>query len=316
MQKNSLHHHPSSSFPGATRVPCPQLRIRSHQSLSGTGLKPVTMLDPGSVVRVEGRAFASGGREVQEMPLMVASATAAVQGRLPGVAVDVQQVVETPQTASGMGSGVTLVAVTDTGCRLGATAFRDPKQRLSPQQCGQQVVEALLTQLQDGGCVDRFLQDQLVIFMALAVGRSAIRIGPVTDHTTFAIATAESLLPCKFEVQPDGQTNILICLGAGLTAPGRFMHPGSAPTADEAPPPPPSASQEPSGPAARAPIPAQQAPTGGSLPARTSIADRWTAAYGQTSPPSAGSGAAGHKGGKGGGKGSQGKGCSRHAPTD
>jgi RNA 3'-terminal phosphate cyclase (ATP) len=41
--------------------------------------------------------------------------------------------------------------------------------------------------LNDGGCVDDWLQDQLIIFMALAEGTSEILTGSLTQHTQTAI---------------------------------------------------------------------------------------------------------------------------------
>jgi len=49
--------------------------------------------------------------------------------------------------------------------------------------------------------VDKHLADQLVLFMALANGKSVIRASELTQHTTTHIWLIEKFLPVRFEVQ-------------------------------------------------------------------------------------------------------------------
>ena len=44
-------------------------------------------------------------------------------------------------------------------------------------------VERLLKELEHGGCVDGYMQDQLIIISALAKGKSIIMAGPISLHT-------------------------------------------------------------------------------------------------------------------------------------
>ena len=66
------------------------------------------------------------------------------------------------------------------------------------------------------------LQDQLIIFMALAEGTSRLACGPLTLHTQTAIAIAEQLTTAKFTVKPGdeaaGEPCVIKCQGAGLAA--------------------------------------------------------------------------------------------------
>lgn len=73
--------------------------------------------------------------------------------------------------------------------------------------------------------VPRWLQDQLIIFMALAQGASSMLTGEPTLHTRTAIAVAEQLTEAKFEVAPrlpqapgGGGLWRITCQGAGLGA--------------------------------------------------------------------------------------------------
>ena len=45
------------------------------------------------------------------------------------------------------------------------------------------------------------MQDQMIIFMALATGESVLRCGPLTLHTESAIHVAEQLTGAKFTIR-------------------------------------------------------------------------------------------------------------------
>ncbi len=53
-------------------------------------------------------------------------------------------------------------------------------------------------------CLDQHLQDQVIIFMALACGISRVRTGPLTMHTRTAIHVAEILSGASFKVEESG----------------------------------------------------------------------------------------------------------------
>ncbi|XP_020893413.1 RNA 3'-terminal phosphate cyclase [Exaiptasia diaphana] len=82
-------------------------------------------------------------------------------------------------------------------------------------------VDELLRNVESGGCVDEHLQDQLIIFMALAAGKSRVRSGPLTMHTKTAIHIAELVTKASFTVTPCGTDNspetfLIECDGIGL----------------------------------------------------------------------------------------------------
>lgn len=84
-----------------------------------------------------------------------------------------------------------LVAETSTGCILGGSALG--KRNESAEQTGSRAAEDLLVAIKEGACVDKYTQDQLIIFMALANGQSKVRVGEITLHTKTAIHVAERL---------------------------------------------------------------------------------------------------------------------------
>lgn len=100
-----------------------------------------------------------------------------------------------------------LVAETSEGFRLGRDWMYDRKATASTaQQKNKQLVEMVLNELEKelehGGCVDEYMQDQLVVFQALVEGRAKIDYGKgqtVSLHTQTARWVAEQVLGMKFE---------------------------------------------------------------------------------------------------------------------
>ena len=61
------------------------------------------------------------------------------------------------------------------------------------------------------------MQDQLIIFMALAKGTSRIRTGPLTLHTQTAIHYTQLLTGAKFNVHSDSSDKNFIIECEGLS---------------------------------------------------------------------------------------------------
>merc|ERR1712130_839338 len=66
------------------------------------------------------------------------------------------------------------------------------------------------------GCTDRWLQDQLILFMSLAKGRSKMATCSLELHTKTAIYIAELLTGVKFDVSTNKDGTVYIeCDGIG-----------------------------------------------------------------------------------------------------
>lgn len=124
----------------------------------------------------------------------------------------------------GSGSGIMIVAYPSLtnnsmdeekkiNLPLAASALGNRK--TPPIQSGMNAANELIDCITSGGCVDRWLQDQLIPFMALAdsstdsgIKKSEMLVGELTLHTQTAIAVAEWITKCKFEVEriPDGDS--------------------------------------------------------------------------------------------------------------
>jgi len=97
-------------------------------------------------------------------------------------------------------SFIILRAHTSKGCILAASALGERGKKASA--VGHSCAQMLVAEWKAGGCVDSHLQDQLIIFMALANGQSKLRCGPLTLHTRTAIYLAEKLTGANFTVTP------------------------------------------------------------------------------------------------------------------
>ncbi|KAJ1523946.1 hypothetical protein ONE63_010494 [Megalurothrips usitatus] len=180
-------------------------------------LRPVSLLDPGRVTRVWGRAFVAGNIHVQDAQKMAELCHHQIKSAYGDIKIEIIGYKENPQQAVGNGSGINLFAETSTGNIFGASSLG--KRNLNVQEVSAQAVTELLNTIRSGGCVDNHIQDQIIILMALADGKSAVKCGPLTLHTKTAIYIAELLTKARFHVEecPDG-TNIISCDGIGMKA--------------------------------------------------------------------------------------------------
>ncbi len=120
---------------------------------------------------------------------------------------------------------VFLVAISTNGYRLGRDRMRNClRQNVSlADRRVDQLIEEVTTQLfgeiEHGGCVDTYMQDQLAVFQALAEGRSVVDGGQKEPslHTKTARWVLQKMLGVEFDDR-DGS-----CKGIGLVAGERFM---------------------------------------------------------------------------------------------
>ncbi|KAJ8305578.1 hypothetical protein KUTeg_016123 [Tegillarca granosa] len=138
-------------------------------------LQSVTMTDQGKITHIHGKAFVAGVLPKKKHQTRIS--------------IDVLQ--ETTDRAFGNGCGIIVVAETDTGCVLAGCGLG--KKGVPAERVGASAAEDLLNNIDAGSCVDSFLQDQLIILMALAKGKSTIKCGSMTLHTETAIHIAKQL---------------------------------------------------------------------------------------------------------------------------
>jgi RNA 3'-phosphate cyclase len=69
------------------------------------------------------------------------------------------------------------------------------------EKIGKECMEKLLEEERSGTCLDRFLTDQILIYMALAEGKSQVKISKLTLHAQTNIKIIEQFLNGKFEIK-------------------------------------------------------------------------------------------------------------------
>ncbi|KAF2397945.1 RNA 3'-terminal phosphate cyclase [Trichodelitschia bisporula] len=143
-------------------------------------LPAFTLVERGEVVRVLTRIVAPSSTA-----RMFTTELAPALGRaFPGIPVD--EAFEDSRHPKRL--YLLLIAVTSTGCRLGRDWLFDRKAtgEVAVAAMVKCVVKELSSELAHGGCVDEHMHDQLVVFQAVARGRSAVSAGAESLHTQTA----------------------------------------------------------------------------------------------------------------------------------
>lgn len=183
-------------------------------------LSPINMTERGNITKIYGRAFVAGVLPFKLAKDMSTAATRTIRKEIKDLYVNIQSLQEKDK-ACGNGNGIIIIAESSTGCIFAGSSLG--KKGVYADKVGIEAAEMLLRNIRHNGCVDEFLQDQLIIFMALANGTSRMRTGPITLHTQTAIHVAEQLTKAKFVVrkaedeQANNDTYIIECHGAGVT---------------------------------------------------------------------------------------------------
>lgn len=185
-------------------------------------LQPVVMTERGNITKIYGRAFVAGVLPYKLAKDMSTAAVRTIRKEIKELYINIPSQQEKDQ-ACGNGNGIIIIAESSTGCLFAGSALG--KKGVYADKVGIEAAEMLLRNIRHNGCVDEFLQDQLIIFMALAKGTSRIRTGPVTLHTQTAIHMAEQLTQAKFTITKcedelsSNETYIIECQGSGVSNP-------------------------------------------------------------------------------------------------
>lgn len=174
-------------------------RVRVQVPAVAGPLPPVTLTYRGSITAVRGRAYVAGLPAHLAASMRNAATAVLRNGDIIPELISIEVIREDPQDAIGSGSGIVLWAETDSGCILGGSAVGSKGKK--PAKVGEEAAEELLRNLAHGGCVDEYMQvcgaqlrctirltliiaqDQMIILLALANGRSTVQTGPLTLHT-------------------------------------------------------------------------------------------------------------------------------------
>ncbi|KAF7338594.1 RNA 3'-terminal phosphate cyclase [Mycena venus] len=202
-----------------------EVHVTVFPGVDGAKLTAASVLERGAVTRIGGIAHVAGlpahlGKAMADSAIArLAAAGFAPDAPVP-VSVEIASTREKNENTIGAGSGIVLWAELAGGGMIGGSAVGS-KQK-DAVTVGEEAANELIKGLEAGGCVDEWLEDQIIIFMALAEGTSEVRCGKdgLTLHTKTAIWVAEQLTGASFDitVQDSGHT-IIKCHGIGYTAP-------------------------------------------------------------------------------------------------
>lgn len=186
-------------------------------------LQPVEITDRGHLSKITVTVYICGTLSSSLAERCLHTAESIMKRRFTETRVPVQASFTRDDRAFGNGWGLHITAQTSTGCRLTATGNGNSK--ISPEKLASATAEHLIRDIDEGGCVDAHMQDQLIILMALAQGTSRVRTGPLSLHTKTAIHVVEKMCEAQFSVTKDGncnlgeQTYLVECKGIGLRNP-------------------------------------------------------------------------------------------------
>lgn len=176
-------------------------------SEEGATLPAFDLTQRGELRSIKIEAF-TAGQVPDTVGQRLAASTAAqlkrlVGEQLPGP-IPIRCYTEPKENAVASGCSVLAIAETSTGLLLGGAGVG--QRGLLSESIGERVGSELGGALASGACVDEWMQDQLIIYMALAKGTSRMLCGELTLHTRTAIAVAQQLTAARFTVTRQDRT--------------------------------------------------------------------------------------------------------------
>lgn len=177
-------------------------------------LKAVNLVRFGVVSEVCGWCFVAGRLPLRIAQDMKQAAERELQFICPNQP-QLEAYKESLEISRDNGSGVILKAVSTEGCTIGSSALGE--RQVDGYALGKTAADELVNYLKNGICVDSHVQDQIVIFMALAHGISRILTTPLTQHTRTAMHVANLLTGSRFDVEEiDSNSRVMLtCHGIG-----------------------------------------------------------------------------------------------------
>lgn len=171
----------------------------------GQTIPAVNLTERGSIISIQGYSYVSGSLPPHLVEEIRSSAYAALEHLIPSETqnnesfIQIGTKLDVGQRNGSPGSGIMIWAQTASGCIIGGSALG--RKNVLAKETGKLAADELLRNLEHGGCVDEYLQvrlpahlhltpmkiscfqDQIIVFMALAEGKSSVLIGPLTLHT-------------------------------------------------------------------------------------------------------------------------------------
>jgi RNA 3'-terminal phosphate cyclase len=173
-------------------------------ALKGGDLIPLQLLDPGGILTIRGRSHASeplrnrGVAERQRETAMRLLSKSAFSAEIK---------VEYGPTLSP-GSGIDLWALAENTV-LGSNALGARGKQA--EEVGAEAAAALLRQIESGAALDEWMGDQILPFLAVAEGESAIAVPSLTDHLKTNLWVINHFLPIDTQIREE-KTRAIVTL--------------------------------------------------------------------------------------------------------
>ena len=155
-------------------------------------LSPLTLMDRGSLKRITGTSV------VSNLPLSIAERQRErAWGRLKDhkLASEIKCI-----SARGIGQGTSILLVAEfENCVAGFSALG--KRGKPAEEVADEAVNEFLKYYKTKMAIEKHLGDQLILYMALAKGRSSFTVSEISSHLLTTIWVAEQFLPVKFEIK-------------------------------------------------------------------------------------------------------------------
>ncbi|XP_050428789.1 RNA 3'-terminal phosphate cyclase [Adelges cooleyi] len=178
-------------------------------------LNPIVIDNFGDQPTIRGIVFLSGPRHLNNKHQIVSDIESAVKNKLNNFGyhkVDVETKIE---ESDGSGGSLVLTALSGK-CLLGTSALYDMR-KSTVQSISNEACNKLVNELDSKSCVDANAVDNLIIFMALANGKSKVKCKEITLHTETAIHIAKQFTNAKFEItQTEDGLKEIVCEGIGF----------------------------------------------------------------------------------------------------
>jgi len=169
-------------------------------------IQPLTLTSPGKIIEIKGIALASHLQERKVSERMAESCNKILAEQKLHAKIDCIY----DDTAIQRGASLTVYAVTDTGCIIGADLAG--KLGRTSENIGESVAKTLLEDLATGATVDRHTADQLILYAALAAGTTQYIIPRMTEHIDTNLWLIKKILGANFSLK----NNQLTIHGVGL----------------------------------------------------------------------------------------------------
>eukprot|EP01111_Echinosteliopsis_oligospora_P015410 TRINITY_DN6099_c0_g1_i1.p1 TRINITY_DN6099_c0_g1~~TRINITY_DN6099_c0_g1_i1.p1 ORF type:complete len:405 (+),score=96.10 TRINITY_DN6099_c0_g1_i1:124-1338(+) len=184
-----------------------------------TQIRPLVMTERGNLISLHVKTICAGGMSTPVAQKMVSGARQLLSQYFSQVEIIEEHHQEQFSAHTDDFASVQITGKTCKGCILSGNGVA--KLGGNYEKVGNEAALSLVNDFLTGACLDQYLQDQIVLYLALAEGTSVIRTGPMSVYMREAMRITSTLFGAKFYVQeqnesPTEESYIITCNGIGL----------------------------------------------------------------------------------------------------